>query len=175
MANKNVTLQYNGDNLYPQTKVENITDLSSLDAADLSSGSATQGQVLTADGSGGCAWANASGGGGSSIVNTVNCYFYSDQNDEGGDRFIEVHFIDNSVLEITDTDSSYSMGHFTFTNVSYIEITYGPMYSTDNTVFHKETSTGSVTVVNDSRFNFNTSTTNNNILLDVCIKTIFLD
>ena len=62
MANKNVTLQYNGDNLYPQTKVENITDLSSLDAADLNSGSATSGQVLTADGSGGASWATASGG-----------------------------------------------------------------------------------------------------------------
>lgn len=115
------------------------------------------------------------GGGGSSIVNTVNCYFYSQQTDEGRDRFIEIHFIDNTTLTISDLDNSYGMEHFTFMNVSYIEITYGPMTSTDNYVYHQESITESVTVVSDSRFNFNTATTNNNVLLSVGIKTINMD
>ena len=60
MANKNVTLQSGGDNLYPQTKIENITDLSSLNVNALSSGAATSGQVPTANGSGSIAWSTLS-------------------------------------------------------------------------------------------------------------------
>jgi hypothetical protein len=41
-----------------------VTALSSLDAADLGSGAATDGYVLTADGAGGAAWESVSGGGG---------------------------------------------------------------------------------------------------------------
>lgn len=41
-----------------------VTSLGSLDAADLGSGVATDGYVLTADGAGGAAWEAASGGGG---------------------------------------------------------------------------------------------------------------
>ena len=62
MANKNVTLQSGGDNLYPQTKIENITDISSLNVNALSSGAATSGQVPTANGSGGIAWSTPSTG-----------------------------------------------------------------------------------------------------------------
>lgn len=41
-----------------------VSSLSSLDAADLGSGAATDGYVLTADGAGGAAWESVSGGGG---------------------------------------------------------------------------------------------------------------
>lgn len=42
-----------------------------VDAADLASGAATDGQVLTADGSGGAAWEDASGGGSTVTTGTV--------------------------------------------------------------------------------------------------------
>ena len=62
MANKNIILKDGSDNLYPQTKVENITDLNTLGVTSLSSGSATNGQVPTANGSGGITWQTPSAG-----------------------------------------------------------------------------------------------------------------
>jgi hypothetical protein len=41
---------------------DNFTELYTRDAADLTSGTATDGQVLTADGLGGAAWEAATGG-----------------------------------------------------------------------------------------------------------------
>ena len=41
---------------------DNFTELYARDAADLTSGAATNGQVLTADGLGGAAWEAAAGG-----------------------------------------------------------------------------------------------------------------
>ena len=42
--------------------IDEIED-ATIESSQLSSGEATEGQVLTADGDGGCAWADASGGG----------------------------------------------------------------------------------------------------------------
>lgn len=62
MADKNIKLKDGSDYLFPQTKLENIVDLDDLDPKDLSSGSATNGQVPIANGSGGIAWGTPSGG-----------------------------------------------------------------------------------------------------------------
>lgn len=64
MADKNILLKDTTDNLYPLTKKDNITDLADINPKDLSSGTATNGQVPIANGSGGIAWGSPSGGGG---------------------------------------------------------------------------------------------------------------
>lgn len=79
MADKNILLKDGADNLYPITTKGNISDLSTLDVKDLSSGSATNGQVPIANGSGGITWGSSGGSGSNDVfVATYNTTTYAE-------------------------------------------------------------------------------------------------
>ena len=79
MADKNILLKDGADNLYPITTKGNISDLSTLDVKDLSSGSATNGQVPIANGSGGIIWGSSGGSGSNDVfVATYNTSTYAE-------------------------------------------------------------------------------------------------
>jgi len=87
------------------------------DAADLGSGAATDGQVLTADGSGGAAWETVAGGGGDLVDDTTPQL--------GGDLDINGHSITGSAgtlttdVKVLDLSATWNNAGVTFTGLKF--------------------------------------------------------